>query len=304
MAQATGVDRALDQAVEEALVRALRSPAIGRAIERAIEDNAAEAELRSDDIAQVVKRALESKVAEEVWIEVLASEQAQRLVQRVADAPEVRAAIAAQGAGLITDIGLRLTKITEALDDALERLVRPRDPDSETNQAGLATRAAAATVDIALLVFAYSLASGVFASVISFTFGAQLSLAAAIVLGVLGFIVAAGVFSAFWALAGQTPGMRFLSIRVTQHGARHLTVKCSIQRVFAVILSLIPLGLGYLVILRDPQRRAWADRMTGTSVIYDPVQRSAPYARARLESASDHPTQTDPLRTAQQQTGR
>jgi uncharacterized RDD family membrane protein YckC len=59
--------------------------------------------------------------------------------------------------------------------------------------------------------------------------------------------------------------------------------------VFAVILSLIPLGLGYFTILRDPQRRAWADRLTGTSVIYDPVQRNAPYARLRLDSASEHP---------------
>ncbi len=283
MAQATGVDRALDQAVEEALVRALRSPAIGRAIERAIEDNAATAELRSDDIAQIVKRALESKVAEDVWIEVLASEQAQRLVERVADAPEVRAAIAAQGAGLITDIGIRLTKITEALDDALERMVRPRAPDSETNQAGLATRAAAAAVDIALLFFAYSLASGVLAAVFSFTFGSQLSLTGGIVLGFVAFVIGGGIFAAFWALAGQTPGMRFLSIRVTQHGARHLTLGCATRRVFAVLASLLPLGLGYFAVLRDPQRRAWADRMTGTAVIYDPVQRSAPYARSEPE---------------------
>jgi uncharacterized RDD family membrane protein YckC len=93
------------------------------------------------------------------------------------------------------------------------------------------------------------------------------------------FVIGSGIFAAFWALAGQTPGMRFLSIRVTQHGARHLTFGCAIRRVFAVIASLLPLGLGYLAILRDPQRRAWADRMTGTAVIYDRVQRSAPYAR-------------------------
>lgn len=279
VAHATGVDRALDEAVEEALMRALRSPAIARAIERAIEENAANVELRSDDIAQVVRRALESKVAEEVWIEVLASEQAQRLVERVADAPEVRAAITAQGAGLITDIGVRLTKVTEALDDAMERMVRPRDPDSEIDQAGLATRLTAAAVDIGLLSLAYSLASGVLASVISFSFGGQLSLAAALVIGGLAFIVGGGIFAAFWALAGQTPGMRFLSIRVVQPGARHLSFRRAVGRVFAVVVSVLPLGLGYLAILRDPERRAWADRMTGTRVIYDPVQRSAPYAR-------------------------
>lgn len=50
------------------------------------------------------------------------------LVERIARAPEIRAAIASHGAGLITDIGVRLTIITEEFDDALERVVRPRDP--------------------------------------------------------------------------------------------------------------------------------------------------------------------------------
>src|ERR1700748_539947 len=62
------------------------------------------------------------------------------LIERIAEAPEIRAAIAAQGAGLVTDIGVKLTRLTEALDDALERIVRDHEPDSETNQAGLATR--------------------------------------------------------------------------------------------------------------------------------------------------------------------
>jgi uncharacterized protein YllA (UPF0747 family) len=65
----------------------------------------------------------------------LASDQLQELVERIAGAPEIRAAIASQAAGLITDIGIRLTVITERIDDRLERFVRSRDADSETNQA-------------------------------------------------------------------------------------------------------------------------------------------------------------------------
>jgi uncharacterized RDD family membrane protein YckC len=279
VAHAAGVDRALDQAVEEALVRALRSPAIGRAIERAIESHAATVGLRSEELAQIVKRALESEAAEQVWDEVLASEQAQMLVERVAGAPEVRAAIAEQTSGLITDVGIRLTKLTEAFDDALERIFRRRDAESETDQAGLATRSVAAAIDIGLLVGAYSLASGVIASVISFTFGGRLSTAAAIVLGGLGFATAGAIFVTFWALAGQTPGMRFLSIRLLHRGSREITLGCATRRLFGAILSLLPLGLGYFAILRDPSRRAWLDRLTDTSVVYDAVAR-APWAGA------------------------
>jgi hypothetical protein len=56
------------------------------------------------------------------------------------------------------------------------------------------------------------------------TFGQQLSLAGAVVLGELGFLAVGAVFSAFWALVGQTPGMRFLSIRLTYHGSRDITL--------------------------------------------------------------------------------
>jgi uncharacterized RDD family membrane protein YckC len=285
VAQATGVDQALDEAVEEAIVRALRSPAIGRAIERAMEDRAATMSLDADQVAGMVKQVLETEAAELVWDEVLASEQAQMLVERIAGAPEIRAAIAEQSAGLITDIGIRLTKLTEALDDAVERIVSPHNPDRETDQAGLVTRLAAAGVDIGLLVVAYSLVSSMLASVIPFVFGGQLSLPVAIALGVVGFLTAGGVLAAFWALAGQTPGMRFLSIRLISDGSREISARCAIQRVFALALALLPAGLGVLAIARDPSRRGWHDRMMGTEVVYDAVRRSAPHSGGRTETS-------------------
>ena len=177
VAHATGVDRALDEAVEEAILRALRSPAVGRAIERAMASHTEAAGLSSEELAQIIKQVLESEAAEQVWGEVLESREVQMLIERIAGAPELRAAIAAQGAGLITDIGVKLTRLTEAFDDALERIVRRRDPDSETDQAGLATRLVAFAIDFALLFAVYSLASGVIASVVSFSFGSHLSLA-------------------------------------------------------------------------------------------------------------------------------
>jgi uncharacterized RDD family membrane protein YckC len=281
VARATGVDQALDEAVEEALVRVLNSDAVDRAIERAVALRAPMVELNAEEIAQLVKRSLDSEAGERIWAEVLASEQVQMLVERIAGAPEIRAAIASQSAGLLTDVGVRLTRLTEALDDTMERVVRRHDQEElETDQAGLATRLVAAGIDLGLLFVIYSLASGVLASVISFMFGQQLSLAGAVVLGGLGFLAAGAVFSAFWALVGQTPGMRFLSIRLTYHGSRDITLGLAIRRFLAVILSVIPLGLGFLAVLRDPSRRAWHDRLTGTEVVYDAVQRAAPFGGA------------------------
>jgi uncharacterized RDD family membrane protein YckC len=279
VAHATGVDRALDEAVEEAVLRALRSPAVGRAIERAMASHAEAAGLSSEELARIVKQALESEVAEQAWGEVLASREVQMLIERIAEAPEIRSAIAAQGAGLITDIGVKLTRLTEAFDDGLERVVRHGEPDSETNQAGLATRLVAFAIDFGLLFAVYSLASGVIASVVSFSFGSSLTLLGAIVLGVIGYLLGGAVLVLFWSLGGQTPGMRALSIRLMQDGSRDVTLGRAIKRLFALAIALLPLGLGYFWILRDPSRHAWHDTMTGTEVVYDEQQR-APYVAA------------------------
>jgi uncharacterized RDD family membrane protein YckC len=284
VAHATGVDRALDEAVEEAILRALRSPAVGRAIERAMASHAETAGLSSEELARIVKQVLESEAAEQAWDEVLASREVQMLIERIAEAPEIRSAIAAQGAGLITEIGVKLTRLTEALDDALERIVRRDQPDSETNQAGLATRLVAFAIDFGLLFAVYSLASGVIASVVSFAFGSSLSLVGGVIVGVIGYVLGGTVLVLFWSLGGQTPGMRFLSIRLLQDGSRDVTLGRAIKRLFALVVALLPLGLGYFWIVRNPSRHAWHDTMTGTEVVYDDEQR-APYVGAETATA-------------------
>jgi uncharacterized RDD family membrane protein YckC len=288
VAHVAGVDRLINEAVEEAIVRTLKSHTVIRALERAAESHAEAAELNSDEIRQMVRRALESDVGGAVWEEFLQSKQVESLVERIARDPEIRSAIAAQGAGLITDVGVRLTTLTEGLDDRLEQVVRPRSAESEIDQAGLATRAAAAAIDLGLLFIIYSLLSGVIASLISAVFGRPLSLASDLVLAGLGIIIGGAIFATFWALAGQTPGMRFLAIRLKHHGSRDITMGRAVARVFAVLLSLLPAGLGYFAILRDSRRRAWADRLTGTEVVYDSVARSVSRGRAGLMHPEHH----------------
>ncbi len=288
VAHATGVDMALEDAVEEAIVRALRSPAVERAIVRVIERNAVQdaigEALTSDQVADAIIQALESEAADRVWVEILAGDKAQMLVERIAQAPEVRAAIASQGAGLITDIGVRLTVITEALDDAAERIVhrmlRRDGHEEETHQAGLVTRAVAAAVDAALLGVLFSLGSSVLASVVPFATGAGggLSLPAAITLGTVAFLLGGGIVVAFWALAGQTPGMRFLSIRLHSGGSPEIGVRRAVGRLLGVLVALAPLGLGLLAILVSPRRRGWHDRLAGTEVVYEDARRQAPHA--------------------------
>ena len=289
LAGATGVDRAVEDAAEEAIVRALRSPAVERAIARVIvEQNAVqsaiEQALTSDEVAEAIVKGLDTKVADRVWAEVLAGPKAQMLVERIAEAPEVRAAIAQQGVGLLTDVGHRLTAITERLDDAAEKLVHrvlnKPGHEAETNQVGLVTRTVAAAIDLGLLSVAFSISSGLIASIVPAATGGNdgFSIWAIFGFGVLGFLIGGSLFAGFWALVGQTPGMRLLSIHLDVNGNREIGLRRAVKRLFAIPLALLPAGMGFFAILMSPTRRGWHDRIAGTTVVYDEQAKTAPWS--------------------------
>lgn len=289
LAGATGVDKALEDAAEEAIVRALRSPAVERAIVRVIvEQNAVqravEQALTSKEVEDAIVKALDSDVADRVWAEILASPKAQMLVERIAEAPEVRAAITQQTVGLVTDIGRRLTSITERLDDAAEKLVhrlfRRPGHEAETNEVGLVTRAVAGAIDVALISAAMSIGSGLLASIIPAVTGGSDGLSAIGVLafGLTGFVIGSSLFVTFWALVGQTPGMRLLSIHLDAGGSREIGLRRALKRLLGVGLSLVPAGAGFLAILLSPQRRGWHDRLAGTVIVYDEAAVLAPWS--------------------------
>ncbi|MGH2821849.1 MAG: RDD family protein, partial [Thermoleophilaceae bacterium] len=240
-----------------------------------------------------IVNALDTEVADRVWAEILASPKAQMLVERIAEAPEVRAAIAQQGVGLITDVGRRLTVITEALDDAAERLVhgmlnRPGH-EADTNQVGLVTRALAGVVDLALISALLSIGSGLLASIVPAATGGSdgLSIWGVLTFGVIGFLIGGSLFVAFWALVGQTPGMRLLSIHLDASGSREIGLRRALRRILAIPLSLLPLGLGFFAILLSPERRGWHDRIADTTVVYDEEPARAPWSELAREPGGE-----------------
>src|SRR5215216_246025 len=108
VAQAARVDRAVEAATEEVIVRGIESPAVERALIRVLQGPAVEEAMRgaleSPAVARALMDAVDSRLVDTVWQRVLASDEAQKLVERIAQAPEVRAAIASQGVGFLDDI--------------------------------------------------------------------------------------------------------------------------------------------------------------------------------------------------------
>ncbi len=295
VAGATGVDHALDAAVEESIVRAMESPAVARALIRLAEDGELQGVLEravaSADVEDAVERAIDSDAADRIWEQLLASDKAQMLVERVAEAPEVRAAIAQQGFGLVSDIGRQVSRLTEAVDDVFEKIVRglfrrsEREQDIETRAVGLITRLTAAAIDVGLLVGAFSIISGLLASIVPVAFGSDtgLSFVGAIIVGLIGLLAGGAVFVTFWSLVGQTPGMSFLGIRLEADGRPDIGFRRAVRRLFAVPLSVIPFGAGYIAIIFSSERHAWHDNIAGTEMVYD--ESSAPWSTEPREPA-------------------
>jgi len=289
--KATGMDRAVEVAAEEAIVAAVESEAVERAMARVLQgpivEEAVQGALESEAVKKALLEAMDSELVDEVWRRLLASEEAQQLVERIAEAPEVRAAISAQGAGLLEDIGRTIGKLTRRLDDRLERIVRRlvfrRRRAVASDHAGAVSRLLAMAIDGVFVNLSFTAIVAV-ATLIDNAFGGGGGDASNIAIAVgsstwlaLGAVYLVG----FWSLAGQTPGMRFVGIGLAEG---RLRLRRSLRRLIGLGLSVLTFGLGFLGILFGERRRGWADRFAGTDVVYD-ERRPEPAPWSRPEPA-------------------
>jgi uncharacterized RDD family membrane protein YckC len=71
----------------------------------------------------------------------------------------------------------------------------------------------------------------------------------------------------FWILSGQTPGKRFLGVRVMRIDGKRLKLSNAIWRQIGYYISTI-LYLGFIWILFDNKRQGFHDKIAGTIVTY------------------------------------
>ncbi len=162
--KAAGIDRAVEAAAEEAMVAAIESEAVERALARVLKgpvvEEAMNSALESDAVKHALIEALDSELVDEVWRRLLASDEAQRLVERIAEAPEIRAAISAQSMGMLEDVGHTIGNGTRRLDGVVERIVRRiffrKRRTEPTDRAGAVTRGLAFGLDVLIVNLGFS----------------------------------------------------------------------------------------------------------------------------------------------------
>jgi uncharacterized RDD family membrane protein YckC len=278
--------RAWRDQLEEAVDEVLSAPEIARVIDRALAGPLPEeiarsvirhrvldrivAELAaSGELERLLTQALGSPKTLELTDRVLASEETQRAMRHVASSPELREAIALQTTGLAEEVvgGLRAAAV--GIDDRAEHAISRRTRATRPAYAGIATRALALATDTILATLLYMAAVGVVALIASLVGGLRPEWLVGVLLAVGWILVIGGYFVTGWSAAGQTLGMRLLRLRVQLVGGGVPSAGRSIVRLIGLVLSIIPLFLGFVPVLFTERRRGLADFLAGTVVLYD-----------------------------------
>lgn len=77
----------------------------------------------------------------------------------------------------------------------------------------------------------------------------------------------------FWTHGGQTLGLRAWKMRVATPEGQRISWRQALVRFGVAILSWSCLGLGFLWSLFDAQKRCWHDRLSHTTLFYQPPQK-------------------------------
>lgn len=139
-------------------------------------------------------------------------------------------------------------------------------PPGTATTAGIVSRGAAYLVD-AVIVLAFALGSAATVALVTAVTGfrTRLSVPAAlaalpVLLGTYGFL--------FWGLAGRTPGMALLGIRVVSGAGGPVGWPSAAVR--ALALTVFPVGALWCLV--DPRRRAVHDILARTLVVHTTVE--------------------------------
>jgi uncharacterized RDD family membrane protein YckC len=249
------IDRALAQSLPEDLVHSLVE-------HRVPERMAAELE-RTGALDRLVEDALASPRTNELVDRIVQSEEMRRAIRDLASSPEVREAVARQTAGLTEELAREVRRWAQHLDTRIDRRHAVATP-----YAGLATRGLAFTLDILLVAVLFALLSGLVALISSLVGTLRPAWLVATLLGI-GWGLVAGVYLAFfWSVAGRTPGMHLLRLRIRDASGRPPSPARAILRVLGTWISIVPFFAGYLPVLFDARRRGLPDLLAGTEVVY------------------------------------
>lgn len=82
-------------------------------------------------------------------------------------------------------------------------------------------------------------------------------------------------FVGFWSRSGRTLGMQSWGLQLETMDGQIPSTAAATIRFLAAMLSLLPLGLGFLWQLVDRDKLTWHDRLSKTRLVYYPREKKA-----------------------------
>src|SRR5947209_19865890 len=153
---------------------------------------------------------------------------------------------------------------------------------AENQYIGLVTRTVAFAIDAALInVVARVGATGAALILSLFKVGHDLKTVLLAIGGVVYVLWVIGYFAGFWSATGETPGNRFMRIRVVSSGGGKVRPAQALLRCICLLLSALALFIPLLLILFDKRRRALHDVLARTVVVESPSLSMAALRRQR-----------------------
>jgi uncharacterized RDD family membrane protein YckC len=218
---------------------------------------------RTGALDRLVDEALASPRTNELVDRIVQSDEMRRAIRELAASPEVREAVTRQTTGLVEELANEVRAWARRLDSRIDRRHTVATP-----YAGVATRAIALVIDLLLVAAVFALVSGFVALISSLVGTLRPAWLVGTLLGLGWGLVAGAYLTFFWSVAGRTPGMHLLHVRVRDAAGRHPSVLRSVVRTIGTWISIIPFFAGYLPALFDARRRGLPDLLAGTEVVY------------------------------------
>jgi uncharacterized RDD family membrane protein YckC len=190
--------------------------------------------------------------AERMLQQFLESPQFDEALERVLTSPKVREALTHQ-----------TTSFAEELLEKLRRRLRELD----RRCAGLASRTLAFAVDLVLAQVVFLICSALVGLVVALVGDLRPAWLFGAIAGAGWLLLVGAYFAFFWSLAGQTPGMRLVHLRVVDRFGEPPRLARSVVRFAALIVAIIPMFAGLLPILFDARRRGLQDFVARTFVV-------------------------------------
>jgi uncharacterized RDD family membrane protein YckC len=83
-------------------------------------------------------------------------------------------------------------------------------------------------------------------------------------------VVVYAFFVGFWSRSGRTLGMQSWGLQLETRDGEIPSAATASLRFFAALISLLPLGLGFLWQIWDPEKLTWHDRISKTRLVHYP----------------------------------